>query len=158
MIKSLSISEWCQMAQKDSAPPVRIQLAGTSMFPLVRYKRDYVTVVPIEGMPKIGEIVLFPDHSRDLYVMHRVWKIQSDMVMTWGDNCINPDGWLPAKEILGKVVLIERGNKKIKANPYKGIKWATFWHHAGKAYRLWEKIKGKIPAKVKKIIKRLLKR
>ena len=156
MNRSLSIPEWHKLASTGSAPPVRIQLMGISMFPLVRYKKDYVTIIPIEDKPQRGDIVLFYDQKRNLYVVHRVWEVKEDMVLTWGDNCYGPDGWLSADTIWGKAVLIERGKRRIVPNPNKGLKWAVFWHHAGKIYHLWERIKAKIPQRIKTPIKQML--
>ena len=156
MNRSLSIPEWCKLAQTGAAPPVRIQLMGVSMAPLIRYMRDYVTVGPVDGSILVGDIVLFFDSSRELYVMHRVWKLQNDQILTWGDNCTKPDGWLSRDAILGKALLIERGKRKIVVQPRKGLRWAAFWHHAGKVYRICGRMKEKIPQGIKKPIKRLL--
>ena len=46
------------------------------MSPLIRYKKDYVTIIPLEAPPVSGDIVLFADFTRDRYVMHRVWKVR----------------------------------------------------------------------------------
>lgn len=141
MKQSLSISTWHQMALEGTAPLVRIKLMGASMFPLVRYNEDYVTISPYEGKLKIGDIVLFIDQKRNLNVVHRVWDIKDQMVLTWGDNCSRADGWIPLDLIWGKVVLIERGNKKIVPNPERGVILAKFWHVAGKGFRWCLKIK-----------------
>lgn len=141
MNRSYSIPQWHRMALEGNAPPVRILLQGSSMSPLIRMKRDYVTVAAPEGIPVRGDIVLFADPGRPRYVVHRVWAVKEGKVLTWGDNCPNPDGWLPAESVWGKIVLIERGRWKIKPDPGKGIRWALFWHHAGKGYRLCQKCK-----------------
>ena len=61
MNHSISVPEWHKMAQQGDAPPVRIQLNGSSMEPLIRIRKDYVTIVHMEGSPGIGDIVLFSD-------------------------------------------------------------------------------------------------
>ena len=143
MKQSLSVSMWHQMAMEGTAPPVRIVLMGNSMYPLIRYNRDFVTIVSCEGELKIGDIVLFIDKKRSLNVVHRVWNIKDHMVLTWGDNCDHTDGWIPLDLIWGKVILIERGNRNIIPNPKRGIHWARFWHLAGKGFRLCLNIKRK---------------
>lgn len=154
MNKTLSIQDWHQMALDGSAPPVRIPLMGESMFPLVRYGRDKVTIAPIRDELKIGDIVLFMDESRkNSYVVHRIWKMDNQMVLTWGDNCPGPDGWLPMESIWGKVVLIDRGRKKIIPDPKKGMRWARLWHLAGKAYRPCLMCKIKTGERIKKIVR-----
>lgn len=134
MKKSLSIAEWHQMAMEETAPPVRIQLAGNSMFPLIRRKRDYVTIISPERELIIGDIVMFSEPGSERFVMHRIWELQNGEVLTWGDHSSMPDGWLPAEAIWGRAILIERGKRKIQPDPRKGIRWARFWHQARKVY------------------------
>ncbi len=124
------------MAMEGNAPPVRIPLNGNSMFPLIRWGKDYVTIIPIDRELVQGDIVLVAEPNSGRYVMHRVWKIQDELVMTWGDNCWKPDGWVSKEAIWGRAILIERGHREIRTNPQKGLRWARFWRHAGKSYRL----------------------
>ena len=151
MNRTLSIAEWCELAQEGTRLPVRIPLMGHSMFPLVRYNRDLVTVVPLDKPVQIGDIVLFADHGRNLYVMHRVWALKDKTVQTWGDNCDGPDGWFPMEAVWGRVILIERGSREIHPDPQKGIRWAKFWHQGRKAYHLYRKCKDGINRQIKKI-------
>ena len=154
MNKTLSIPEWHRFALEGTKLPVKIPLMGYSMFPLVRYNRDIVTIIPLEQCPQVGDIVLFKNTKRDLYVVHRVWEIKDNIVLTWGDNCDAPDGWMPIEEILGKVVLIERGKKKIKPEPDKGVRWAIFWHKAGKGYRFYRYCRNRVAERIKKMLLR----
>ena len=135
MNKSLSISDWHLLAQNGTKIPVRITLNGWSMEPLIRMDKDHVTVVPLDKMPTIGDIVMFEDQNMKRYITHRVWDLNDQKVLTWGDNCLYPDGWLPLNCVLGKIVRIERGKRIILPNPVKGVRWGRFWHHAGKIYR-----------------------
>ena len=144
MKRSLTIPEWHQMAQNGTFLPVRIPLQGYSMFPLIRYNSDLVTIMPIQEPLKKGDIVLFLNQTRNTYVVHRVWNIDDHSVLTWGDNCPDPDGWIPKEEVFGKAVLIERGNKRIIPDPVKGFRWARFWHKARVAYNFYEDSKVKI--------------
>ena len=148
MNRSISIPEWHQMATMGAAPPVRIQLNGFSMYPLIRWRRDYVTIAPLKECPVIGDIVLFCEPVTARYVVHRVWEIKDGKVLTWGDNCEKPDGWMPADAIWGKVLLIERGKRKIQPDPSKGMRWAKFWHQAGKVYRLFRRYKAGIVRRI----------
>ena len=154
MQRSLSITDWHRMAAEGTAPPVRILLNGGSMYPLVRFNKDYVTIVQSQGMPEIGDIVLYSENGNEKYVVHRVWNVCEGKVLTWGDNCPRPDGWSEADAIWGKVVLIERGKRKIRPNPKKGIKWAKFWHHAGKVYRRCKTYKDGIVRRIRKLSSR----
>ena len=108
---TLTIPEWHDPARDGAAPPMRIRIDGNSMFPLVRIHRDHVTIRPVEEAPVPGDIVLFADPDRPRYVLHRVWAVEEDRVLTWGDNCPRPDGWIPREAIWGQAVLIERGRR-----------------------------------------------
>ncbi len=152
MQRSLSIPDWVRLAEEGAAPPARILLNGSSMFPLVRYQKDYVTIVQLTDAPAAGDIVLFSQN--DKYIVHRVWEVREGKILTWGDNCPGPDGWNPPEAILGKVVLIERGSRKIRPDPVKGIKWAKFWHQAGKPYRLCKRYKDGITRRIRKLCMR----
>ena len=68
-------------------------------------------------------------------MLHRVWQVTENGMITWGDNCVHPDGLIPFSCIWGKVVLIERGKIRIKPDPEKGIRLAKCWHVLGKGYR-----------------------
>ena len=151
MNRTLSIPEWHQMALGGTAPQVRIQLHGFSMFPLIRGYSDYVTIDAMNGMPMVGDIVLFNDKATDRYVMHRVWEIRDNKVLTWGDNCLASDGWMSVDSIWGKAVLIERGKRIIKPNPEKGMKLAKAWHRIGKVYRFGKRIRNGILRRIRKL-------
>ena len=148
MRQSLSIAEWHRMAKQGAAPPAHITLSGYSMNPLIRGYRDYVTIIPPDRPPVTGDIVLFHEAGRERYVVHRVWKIQDGRVLTWGDNCREADGWIPAEDVWGRVVLIERGKRSIRPDPEKGMRWARFWHQAGKAWRMAERIRNGIKRRI----------
>ena len=154
MNRTLSIPEWHRLALEGTSLPVRIPLMGYSMFPLIRFNRDMVTILPLEQSLQVGDIVLFETNRKNRYVVHRVWEIKDDMVLTWGDNCEKPDGWMRFEEILGKAVLIERGKRKIKTEPVKGVRWAKFWHKAGKVYRFYRCCRNGLAKKIKRILLR----
>lgn len=151
MNKSLSIPEWHQMAMEGNAPPVRIPLNGYSMFPLIRKGIDFVTIIPLDRKLALGDIVLISEPDTGRYVMHRVWETQDGQVLTWGDHCAEPDRWVPIEAIWGRAVLIERGRREIHTDPVKGLRWAKFWHQAGKVYRLYERYRNGIIRRIKKL-------
>ena len=151
MRKTFSIPGWHELALEDGAPPVRVRLRGSSMFPLIRNDLDYVTVAAPGETVVPGEIVLLADPERDRYVMHRVWAVRDGRILTWGDNCRGPDGWFPLSSVWGKAALIERGSRQIRPDPEKGLRWAAFWHLAGKAYRPVRRCGAGILRRIRKI-------
>ena len=96
----------------------------------------------------VGDIVLISDPRKERYFLHRVWEIKDGQVLTWGDNCVGPDGWIPSEYIWGKVTSIERNGRKIRTDAKKGMHWARLWHHAGGSYRFLKRIKGGIARRV----------
>ena len=149
MRQRISIPQWHAMAQTGCNIPMCIPIHGNSMYPLVRMDRDLVTVVPLEEMPRAGDIVLFADPICDRYVLHRVWRAEGDRVLTWGDNCEKPDGWMPRDAVWGKAISIERGKRSITPDPKKGLCLARIWHRAGKACR-WCRLQG---SRLKRLVK-----
>ena len=133
--KSLSIPEWHDLALQGVNVPTRILIGGRSMFPLVRYQKDYVSIIPVSGTLSVGDIVLIADPARKRYVIHRAWQIEEGRILTWGDNCPAPDGWMPMDRIWGKVVLVERGKRTITPDRDAGMRLARFWHPVGKIWR-----------------------
>ena len=128
--------------------PVRIMIGGSSMEPVIRCNKDYVNIIPASDNFSIGDIVLISDPRKERYFLHRVWDIKQGQVLTWGDNCIGPDGWIPSEYVWGKVVSIERKGRKIVPDANKGIHWAKIWHHAVGPYRFFKRIKGGIARRV----------
>ena len=108
--KSLSIDEWCDMARKGIDVPVRIQLSGYSMQPLIRYKRDYVTIIPLRRQLMISDVVVFKTYD-GRFCCHRVSKLNDGRVQTFGDNTVQPDPWMPESSVIGLVTEVERSGK-----------------------------------------------
>ena len=111
----LSVEEWCALCENGAKIPVEITLAGVSMEPLIRKNRDTITILPVEDEIRIGDIVLFR-RADGAYVVHRVFRISGDTVVTLGDNCENPDPPIARAQILGKVKRIRRGSRTIETD------------------------------------------
>ena len=135
MRQQLSIPEWHTMAQAGSILPMRILIHGGSMYPTVRMDKDYVTIMPLDRPVQVGDIVLFADPRAPRYVLHRVWRLDGDRVLTWGDNCKCPDAWIPLDAVWGRATLVERGKRQIRPDPQKGLRLARVWHRVGGPYR-----------------------
>ncbi len=137
---TFSIPEWHALALEGTACPARILIHGNSMYPLIRINRDYVTICPLKEKPEEGDIVLFADPDRKRYVLHRVWQTEDDRVLTWGDNCLRPDGWIPLEMVWGKAALIERGKRTFVPERQSGMRLARFWHRFGRVWRLMNRV------------------
>ncbi len=70
------------------AGTVRARAAGGSMWPTIR-DGSVVTLIPLETKVQPGQVVLMDWGG--LPVLHRVLKIDRDLVHTIGDACVDPD-------------------------------------------------------------------
>ncbi len=135
--RMLSVEMWCELAKQGVMLPVRIQVTGNSMRPLIRRQRDWVTVFPVDRPLRAGDIVMFPAPvDPNVYVLHRVWKLNGNAVLTLGDACCLPDGWMPLSNVLGVALLIERAQRKIDPNRPFWRALAKMWMAAQPA-RIW---------------------
>ena len=125
-IRSIAISDWIALAREGAAPPVSIPLEGSSMQPLIRRSIDHVTIVPLYRPLKKGDVVLFTT-SPGRYVVHRVWKLEEDRLQTLGDNCRNPDRWMPYDCVIGQAVSFRRNGRKITLDSRGARLWGRFW-------------------------------
>ena len=124
--RSLPIDQWHEMGQAGAMIPVTITLAGDSMRPLIRRDRDRVTIVPMNREPMIGDIVLFQG-GPDRYVVHRVYRLRDGWVQTLGDNCWNPDPWIPENQVLGLVVKYARDGRGHRLDTPQARAWGRAW-------------------------------
>lgn len=111
--RSIGIRQWHDLARTGAAPAVTIRLNGDSMRPLIRRGLDPVTILPLTGALRVGDVVLFQDTAQR-YVLHRVRRIQDGQVQTLGDNCLAPDPWIPAEQVLGLAVKLRRGDLTLR--------------------------------------------
>ena len=125
MTRSIPMEAWCTLAREGAAPPVTICLEGDSMRPLIRRGRDPVTIIPINRPLQKGDVVLFQLGER--YIVHRVWKMEDGRVRTFGDNCWNPDPWIPDKQVLGLVVKYARNGRVHRLDTPQARAWGRAW-------------------------------
>lgn len=108
--RSVSVEDWLALAKTGDVMPIKIKLSGQSMQPLIRYNRDYVTVIPMKREPLKGDVVIFFD-AYGRYCAHRIKAINGDCVKTLGDNCPADDGWIKKSDIIGLIIRLERDGK-----------------------------------------------
>lgn len=124
--RSIGIEQWWELARQGIAPPVTIPLEGSSMQPLIRRGLDPVTIVPLQRPLRIGDVVLFTS-GNGRFVVHRVWKLAPGRVRTFGDNCWNPDAWIPESAVLGQVICYSRQGKTHRLDTPYARAWGRFW-------------------------------
>ena len=62
-----------------------------------------------------GDVIVFISPEDGSKVVHRVSSIDSNGIKTQGDNCNSEDDWVLSREhILGRVVSVQRGNRRLR--------------------------------------------
>ena len=76
------------------------------MSPFIR-NGDVVEVVPVKGKMNLGDIILYHS-SYGNPVVHRVIQRNKESIITKGDSVPNSDQPIFSKQVLGRVVAIEK--------------------------------------------------
>lgn len=126
LTRSIGIEQWCELSKEGIAPPVTIPLEGSSMKPLIRRGIDPVTIVPLQRPLKKGDVILFTTNP-GRFVVHRVWKLKEGYVCPLGDNCWNPDGWIPEENVLGQAVCYVREGRRHRLDTRFARLWGRAW-------------------------------
>jgi signal peptidase len=93
--------------------PFRFRARGVSMYPFIM-NGDVVTISPLANTSlRIGDVVAFTRPDTGILVLHRVIEKGNDSFLIKGDNSPVPDGSVPAGNILGRVVEVERNGRKV---------------------------------------------
>lgn len=79
---------------------LRVLTRGHSMWPSVR-DGAVVTVLPLLGAPRVGDLVLVATPTR--LVLHRVIACDTRGIVTKGDAAPHDDGRVPREAILGRL-------------------------------------------------------
>ncbi len=90
-------------------------VTGNSMAPTFNDLLDKVYISPFNGNPKKGDILLTEANSKHC-LLHRVVKIDKDMVFYKGDALPYREGPFPISNVIGIVTKIERSGKIISVS------------------------------------------
>lgn len=91
--------------------------AGTSMYPMLRNRRDTIIVMPYEGRLKKYDVPLYKCGTR--YILHRVVEVRPDSYVICGDNCERKEYGVTDEQILGVLTGFYRGSKKINMDSWQ---------------------------------------
>lgn len=94
---------------------VRLRVIGKSMLPFIQ-KGDWLVVESVTDseMLKKGDIILF-SRGRE-FVVHRIVELQDKEIITQGDWSRIRDLPISNRDVIGKVIEVEKPNLKIKLN------------------------------------------
>lgn len=100
----------CQMLR--DGYDAEFTVTGNSMWPFLAHGRDCVTLRGVGTAPlKKGDIVLVCTEQG--YLLHRITRQKNGMVQTTGDRNCRRDGFVPAGNVLGRVVRFTRNGRQI---------------------------------------------
>lgn len=112
----------CQMLQEGY--DAEFIVTGNSMWPLLAHGRDCVTLRKAEGFSlKKGDIVLLQTQTG--YLLHRITRLKNGMLQTTGDFNCHRDEFVPAGNVLGRVVCFTRKGKRVSCSSllYRLYSW-----------------------------------
>ena len=112
----------------------RIRANGSSMTPSIR-NGDLVTIEPVAGSVRSGDVVASSDMSGGRVLLHRVMNTRGSGTgrefMLAGDNGCAGEDWVGEVCILGQVRRVSRGDRNVFLFAgLPGLAWAWFIHRA----------------------------
>lgn len=90
---------------------------GTSMYPMLRNRRDTIVVKKAVGRLKKYDVPLYK--KGDSYVLHRIMEVLPDSYVIRGDNCDQKEYGITDEQILGVLEEFYRNDKKISLHSWK---------------------------------------
>lgn len=141
MIKKVTVSELhpliTETLQNDAK--VIITITGTSMLPLLRHKKDRVSLVKPQEQPlKKYDIPLFL-RKDGKYILHRIIKVTPEGYGVVGDNQDSIEYPVGHSQLIGVVEGIFRGNRYISCDSVFYRYYCRIWVAAFPLRRLYFK-------------------
>lgn len=102
-------------------------IAGVSMYPMLRNRRDTIVVEPYEGRLKKYDVPLYKVGNN--YVLHRIIEVLPDSYVIRGDNCINKEYGITDQDILGVLTAFHRDGKEVNMSGIGYKAYVFFWCH-----------------------------
>lgn len=99
--------------------------AGTSMWPMLRDRRDTIVVRPVEGRLRPYDVALY--RRGDAYILHRVIKVTAEGYRIIGDNCMAYEE-VSESAILGRLDEFWRGERHCGPRSAAWLLYARVWH------------------------------
>ena len=102
-----------------------LRVTGVSMRPFLKEGRDTVLLMPVEGVLRRGDVVLFTRPGGKL-VLHRIVRVQNGTVTVTGDNQVELET-VPQEAVLAVVQRVLRGEKTLGPGNFEWIFFRTVW-------------------------------
>jgi alkylated DNA nucleotide flippase Atl1 len=94
---------------------LRIPVNTTSMIPFARVG-DYLHIAAVSGKPRVGDILMVDHDGKAL--THRLIRYLGRSLLMMGDALWRPDPLIESSQIIGRVVMRERGERLTKLDGF----------------------------------------
>lgn len=155
MSEKISLNEMEPLIREtlDKNGEVSFVSAGRSMLPIIRDRKDTVTLVKPKKNIKAGDVVFYQrDNGR--FILHRVMYVNAGTYVMRGDNQWDNEYNVRRDQIIGVLKSIERNGKVHNVTDRDYLMYVKFLP----AIRLLRKTYYGFKSKVYKFVKYLLKR
>lgn len=98
---------------------------GTSMYPMLRNRRDTVIIRPITGRLKKYDVPLYK--RGDDYILHRIVKVTANGYVICGDNCLNREFNITDEQIVGVLRGAYRDDKEVNMDGIRYRLYCRLW-------------------------------
>ncbi len=123
---------------------------GVSMLPMLKQRRDTIVVTAKTDRLKPLDVALYK--RGDAYILHRVLKVTESGYIIRGDNCYE-DEIVPEETVIGVLAEFFRKDKHYFCTDEKYLRYVKKHLKRYKSRRFFVRIKRKIKAMVKKLIR-----
>lgn len=100
--------------------------SGTSMFPMLRNRRDTVILEPVKGKLKKYDLPLYL-RGKNEYVLHRILAVKPDGYVICGDNLYRKEYPVRYEQVLGVVTGFYRDERFISVDNWKYRLYVHLW-------------------------------
>ncbi len=126
---------------------------GTSMYPMLRNRRDTIAVRPKSGRLKKYDIPLY--RRGDDYVLHRVIRVLPDGGYNIrGDNCVDTEMAVPEDSIIGVLDRFWRNGKEIDPDSAAHRMYARLWVGINPIIRVYRRFRGALSRMYRRMVKK----
>lgn len=119
---------------------------GISMWPMLKSRENIVDLVPVQGLLKPLDLVLYYREADNRYVLHRILQVKENHYVIYGDNC-----W--QKELVGHEQVVGVAERFFRKGRWVSVKnpfylayvhlWCDFLPVRRCLFRLRDRIKAK---------------
>lgn len=115
--------------------------SGSSMYPMLRDRRDTIIVYAVEGRLKKYDVPLYKAGGN--YILHRIIEVKPDYYVVRGDNCFQKE-IVRDEQIIGVLTEVYRGEKKVHLQGLGYKLYARLWNMLYPIRCIVKRLKGKL--------------